>query len=187
MKKTIILVFMAAALFFVAGCDKMDNPNPLDTRSATGNDLNNGLVPGEGTQDPNLHGRNIDGAYGFDPENIPAELILGTVYFGFDQYAVESSERGKVKTAVDSLQANPSVKVVLVAHTDWYGTEEYNLMLSDKRAVSVQTYMNSLGFEAPTRSEILARGKNGATPNVDKQSPEAKHDRRVDIVKIPNK
>ena len=43
--------------------------------------------------------------------------------------------------------------------------------------------MSSLGI-APERIEIIARGEAGAAMDVAKNSPEARHDRRVEIVKV---
>lgn len=186
MKKIISILAFASSLFLLTACDDWKEPTPLDTRinqGATGNDLGN--MPDSAFGDEHgLRGRDGDfNAGGMDWENINPEDIIATVYFGFDQYSVAPSERGKVQSVVSDMKANPSQKVFLVAHTDWYGTEEYNLALSDKRGSSVQSYMFGLGVENE-RSEIVARGKNGATLDVAKDSPEAKHDRRVDIVKV---
>ena len=59
----------------------------------------------------------------------------------------------------------------------------YNMLLSDKRAKAVADYMSALGIGAE-RVEIIPRGEAGAAMDVAKTSPEAKHDRRVDIVKF---
>lgn len=186
MKKIISILAFASSLFLLAACDDWQEPTPLDTRinqGATGNDLGN--MPDSAFGDERgLQDRGGDfNAGGTDWENINPEDIVATVYFGFDQYSVAPSERGKVQSVVSDMKANPSQKVFLVAHTDWYGTEEYNLALSDKRGSSVQSYMFGLGV-ANERSEIVARGKNGATLDVAKDSPEAKRDRRVDIVRV---
>jgi outer membrane protein OmpA-like peptidoglycan-associated protein len=71
----------------------------------------------------------------------------------------------------------------LVGHTDWYGTEEYNVLLSDKRCKAVQEYMAGSGLDAGS-IETVARGEQGSVVDVAKDSAEAKYDRRVDIVKI---
>ena len=116
-------------------------------------------------------------------ENLDKANVLETVYFGFDQYSIPQEERAKVKAAADAMSANAGMAVLLVAHTDWLGTEEYNLLLSDKRGSSVKEYLGSLGIAAD-RAEVVARGKQGSTPDVAKNSPEAKNDRRVEIYKV---
>ena len=175
MKRIIALTALAFSAFIFAACDSMDGPSPLDTRAGNaGNELNpNGLpsdaaMNADGLQERDING--INGINGFDPENIRPEDIVVTIYFGFEK-------------AVDFFSNNPDFKVVLVGHTDWYGTEEYNMLLSDKRAKAVADYMSSLGIGAE-RVEIIARGEAGATMDVAKTSPEARHDRRVDIVKF---
>jgi len=188
MKRIIALTALAFSAFIFAACDSMDGPSPLDTRAGNaGNELNpNGLpsdaaMNADALQERDING--INGINGFDPENIRPEDIVVTIYFGFDQYAVAPAERANVKKAADFFANNPDFKVVLVGHTDWYGTEEYNMLLSDKRAKAVADYMSGLGIGAE-RVEIIARGEAGATMDVAKTSPEARHDRRVDIVKF---
>lgn len=186
MKKLATILALVSSLFLFTACDDWTEPTPLDTRinqGATGSDLGN-MPDSAFGDDHGLQGR--DAAFNaseMDWENINPENIVATVYFGFDQYSVAPSERGKVQSVVSQMKGDASQKVFLVAHTDWYGTEEYNLALSDKRGSSVQSYMLGLGIPNE-RSEIVARGKNGATLDVAKDSPEAKHDRRVDIVKV---
>ena len=178
MKKIIALTSLAFSAFMLAACDSMDNPSPLDTRpEASSNELNPGGLPSDAAMsaDSGLQERGINSMNAFDPENINPEDVVVTVYFGFDQYAVAPSERANVKKAANFLADNPDFRIALVGHTDWYGTEEYNMLLSDKRARAVSDYMSSLGI-APERIEIIARGEAGAAM--------ARHDRRVEIVKV---
>ena len=183
MKKTILISALASMLVLFTACSDMDKPSPLDTQSASAMGMNGADIPGDsfGVSDPGLASRSVDGLP-FDPDHIPPELIMCTIYFGFDQYAIPPAERAKLKPVVDALQADPSLKIVLVGHTDWYGTEEYNLLLSGKRADAVLSYITNLGAN-PAGAETVARGEATATPDVAKDSPEASHDRRVDIVK----
>lgn len=184
MKKLILVSALASFLMIFTACSDMDKPSPLDTQSASAMGMNGADIPGDsfGDSDPGLAPRSVDGLP-FDPENIPPEMIMCTVYFGFDQYAIPPAERAKVKPVADALMADPSLKIVLVGHTDWYGTEEYNLLLSGKRGDAVASYITSLGAN-PAGAETVARGEAGATPDVAKNSPEAAHDRRVDVVKL---
>lgn len=185
MKKAITLATIAFSMFFLSACDSMDGPSPLDTAAgASNNGLSSSDLPGDSALgDAGLPGRGINDMAGFNPDNIKPEDIVETIYFGFDQYAVAPAEREKVKKAADFYAANPDYKVVLVGHTDWYGTEEYNMLLSDKRCKAVQDYATSLGLD-PARVEIIARGEAGSVMDVAKDSPEAKNDRRVEIVKF---
>jgi len=185
MKKLLTLAIASLSMFFLAACDSMDSPSPLDTRAANASGtLNPDNLPEDASMgaDSGLADRGMDNA-GMDYENINPEDIVCTVYFGFDQYAVASSERAKVQAAVKYADENPNAKLILVGHTDWWGTEEYNLLLSDKRCNAVAEYMGSLGIAAE-RMQNVGRGEAGATLDAAKDSLEAKHDRRVEIVKV---
>ncbi len=187
MKKLLLIASLMASLFLMSACDSMEGPSPLDTAAAGGDssaigggdDLSDGGALQDGLKERGLN----DSAANFDPENINPEDIVSTIYFGFNQYAVAGSERENVKKAADFFKANPNMKVYLVGHTDWYGTEEYNMLLSDKRCKAVQEYMLGSGLDAG-KIETIARGEQGSIVDVAKDSVEAKNDRRVDIVKV---
>ena len=183
MKKAITLATVAFSMFILSACDSIDKPTPGDTLAgASSNELNPNGLPGDGSLgDAGLPERGINEA-GFDPENINPEDIVSTIYFGFNQYAISGAERENVKKAAEFFKNNPNMKIILVGHTDWYGTEEYNTLLSDKRCKAVQEYMLAVGTDA-SKIETIARGEQGATIDVAKDSAEAKNDRRVDIVK----
>ena len=196
MKKLISFFAVAAAVMLMSGCDSYDKPQPIDTRASAVGGFNganigdpfgdeNGDISSDYNKgmdrDPSMAGG--AGGEGVNWENIDPADIVETIYFGFDQYAIPQEERAKAKNVANFMKSDPGAKVALVAHTDWYGTEEYNLVLSDKRGASVQAYLKNLGVEN-SRSEIVARGKNGATNDVAKNSPEAKRDRRVDVVRL---
>ena len=186
MKKFLVIASFVSAMFVMSACDSIEDPSALDTKAVGGSGgsaLGGGNIAddGSGLAD-GLANRGVDGLP-FDPENLNPEDIVSTIYFGFNQYAVDASERENVKKAADFFKANPKMKVYLVGHTDWYGTEEYNVLLSDKRCKSVQEYMGASGLNASS-IETVARGEKGAVVDVAKDSPEAKKDRRVDIVKV---
>ncbi len=187
MKKFLLIASLIASLFLMSACDSMEGPSPLDTAAAggdssalgSGDDLSDSGSLQDGLQQRGMN----DSASNFDPENINPEDIVSTIYFGFNQYAVAGSERENVKKAVEFFKANPNMKVYLVGHTDWYGTEEYNMLLSDKRCKAVQEYMLGAGMDAG-KIDTIARGEQGSIVDVAKDSLEAKNDRRVDIVKV---
>ncbi len=181
MKKISVILAMFAGAFLLGACDSMDSPSPIDTRASGSGEINPDNLPGDssGFDAASLRDRGVSS---FDADNIRPEDIVETIYFGFDQYAVPAAERSKVKSAASFFASNPDYKAVLVGHTDWYGTDEYNLLLSEKRCAAVSDYMASSG--GATNTENVGKGEAGATPDVAKDSPEARHDRRVDIVKV---
>jgi len=106
------------------------------------------------------------------------ELI---VYFDFDKSALKDmkpSEVAKMKDLVAFLKANPGVEVKLTGHTDWYGSDKYNMKLSEKRNNTVKTYLVDGGIGA-TRISTLAKGESDL---ISKEI--AKLNRRVVVIQI---
>lgn len=103
-----------------------------------------------------------------------------SIYFGFDEYSVSESERGKLIETFQMLQNTPGAKLIAEGHTDWRGTNEYNLGLGDRRANSVKSFLLNLGIPSSTVN-VLSKGELEATEGVEKSDPRAKEDRRVDL------
>ncbi|MGF1483190.1 MAG: OmpA family protein [Opitutales bacterium] len=121
------------------------------------------------------------GAFGPGATNGPAPIA--SVYFDFNDFSVGPSERNKLSPIVDYLRGNPGIRLVAEGHTDWHGTTEYNIGLSDRRASSVKQYLSQLGVD-PARVEILAMGEIEAQQGAPKGSPTAAQDRRVDLLPV---
>jgi outer membrane protein OmpA-like peptidoglycan-associated protein len=111
--------------------------------------------------------------------NIPQEAILATVYFDFDKYTVSAAERSKIDAVAGRVKATD---VIIAGYTDHFGTEEYNLGLSDRRAQSVREYLVKLGANQ-AKSEIMALGSQHADKNAAGRQSGAK-DRKAVIVDV---
>ena len=111
--------------------------------------------------------------------NIPPEAILATVFFDFDKYTVSATERAKVDAVAGRVKAT---EVIIAGYTDHFGTEEYNLGLSDRRAQSVRDYLVKLGANQ-AQSEIMALGSQHADKGAAGRQSGAK-DRKAVIVDV---
>lgn len=185
MKKFLVLVLLSlfSALLF-SGCPKKAQPTPGDTLVGSGTSQRGDWIgSGDIYSDPSMEAdglamRDINsGLFGADG----SKNVFESIYFGFDEYSIRASERGKLTQVADYLNANPGARIIAEGHTDWFGTEQYNLGLSDRRATSVKDYMTQLGI-SPSRIEILAMGEMHATQNVGKDDPAAINERRVDVI-----
>lgn len=107
------------------------------------------------------------------------EGILPSVYFEFDSYSITESQRAKLQEASTYMKANAELRLLLEGHCDWHGTGEYNLVLGDRRANSVNNYLRTLGI-TPERLEPLSKGSLEATVGASKS--QASQDRRVDLI-----
>ena len=78
--------------------------------------------------------------------------ILGECGYVRIQFAYNSAEltehdRGLLECSAWHMKDNPFVNVVVEGHTDERGTEEFNLVLSEKRTQSVAGYLKMLGAD----------------------------------------
>lgn len=75
------------------------------------------------------------------------EQRLNNLNFGFDSYGIRSAERAKINALVDLLNENTDARIVIKAHTDSRGDENYNLLLSMRRAKSIQKALADKGID----------------------------------------
>jgi peptidoglycan-associated lipoprotein len=83
---------------------------------------------------------------------------LRPAFFLLDSSDLDDAGRSVVSSNVDVLKKYPQWVVTIEGHCDERGTAEYNLALGERRAVSVKTYMVSLGI-APDRVRTVSYGK----------------------------
>lgn len=80
------------------------------------------------------------------------------VFFDFDRYSLTDAAQRILTQAVDTLRANPGLRIRIEGHTCSIGTAEYNLALGDRRARSVMDYLVSNGIAA-TRLTTVSFGE----------------------------
>lgn len=89
----------------------------------------------------------------------------------------------KAKIALEEFvslaKEHPQALIQIDGHTDATGTADYNQWLSEKRAVSVKTYLQSLGVSG---SRMETRGHGQVQPVATNQTKEGRQqNRRVEI------
>ena len=100
-----------------------------------------------------------------------------TVLFDFDKADIKSTFM--LDEAVEILKANPEVKVEVQGHTDNVGDPDYNLGLSQRRAVVVRDYMIRKGID-PNR--LRATGYGMTRPHFSNDSEQGRAlNRRVEL------
>ena len=117
------------------------------------------------------------------PENINLDSMAifanATVYFEFDKSSLTSKSIQTLKSAVDALNENTSIKVTLSGHADERGTREYNLALGQRRAESVSDYFVLNGINK-SRITVKSFGEEKPLAYGQDESSYAKN-RRVEI------
>ena len=185
-------VYLLISIFCFSSCSKKVDPDTalirnsgggLDSTNADGFNANTGddlSLAGDrllGTNDDFLAPRNVD----LDAYNDPSNTIrpFDPVYFGFDQYNINASERDKLAEIASFLQSNPEARLLIEGYCDWKGTPAYNKSLGDRRATTVKSYLTDLGADQ-SRIDTVSIGDEAAIPNADGE--QAKLDRRAVFV-----
>lgn len=95
------------------------------------------------------------------PIEIGQVVRLNNVFFDFDKYDLRPESFVELDRVVKLLNENPKIEIEMSAHTDSYGSDDYNFTLSDNRAKSVREYILSKGI-APER--IISQGYGETKP-----------------------
>lgn len=133
------------ALLAFAGCAKSVKGTGAGGPGYTGEDIiDTGVLPNRGD---------------FNPDNADYSVLAPyTVYFAFDSYAIDSTERPKLEKIANWLNENSSAKILLAGHTDSRGTIQYNVGLGERRSLAVRTYLMGLGVDG-NRLQTISYGE----------------------------
>src|SRR5436190_3903811 len=113
------------------------------------------------------------------PIEIGQVVRLNNVFFDFDKWDLRPESFVELDRVVKLLEENPAIEIEMSAHTDSYGTDEYNFNLSDNRARSCVEYIISQGID---RNRIIAKGYGETQPVVPNDTPETRQsNRRVEF------
>lgn len=76
-----------------------------------------------------------------------AAVELQHIYYDFDQDYIRPDAAEELDRAIELLAQNPDMKVMLMSHTDWFGTFDYNVDLSNRRAKNARAYLLKKGID----------------------------------------
>ena len=125
------------------------------------------------------------GKFGSQPWNDPkSPLFEKSVYFGFDEYTVQTKYQKMLSAHASYLKANPKQKIIIQGNTDDRGTAEYNLALGQRRSDAVRKSLNLMGV-SDNQMEAVSFGKEKPKAEGDNEVAWAEN-RRADIVYITN-
>lgn len=102
------------------------------------------------------------------------------ILFDFDSYKVKESVKGSLDTLGKALAENRDIKIKIGGHTDYIGTEQYNLNLSLQRANSIKKYLTEKRVN-PANISIEGHGKQNPVASNLTESGRAKN-RRVEFI-----
>ena len=78
---------------------------------------------------------------------IDMPIELPNILYDLDKWDLRPESMVALDKLIETLNDNPNVAIEIMSHTDTRNTEEYNMVLSQKRAQSVVDYLVSKGIE----------------------------------------
>ncbi|MFI5344796.1 MAG: OmpA family protein [Elusimicrobiota bacterium] len=104
---------------------------------------------------------------------------LPKVNFEFDKDEIMAESYPTLDRIVEVMESSPRLKLMIQAHTDDVGSDEYNLELSKRRAKAVDDYLSRRGVPPPS---MRYRGYGSSKPVADNGTEEGRaKNRRVEF------
>jgi outer membrane protein OmpA-like peptidoglycan-associated protein len=116
-----------------------------------------------------------------NPVKVGEKMLLSNVFYEFDSWELKKESVAELNNLTDLLNYNKDFIVEIDGYTDSTGTDEYNLVLSEKRALSVVDYLVSNGI-LPER--LRHKGYGNTSPIGDNVTFEGRKLNRRTEVKI---
>jgi peptidoglycan-associated lipoprotein len=154
MRRSAVVIIAMAAAIAVAGCAKKQARV---------------TIPAPGTK---LFGEEALGPGGIPLTEMPegpfsepqdfsdpaAASVFADVHFDYNKSAIRPSEQPILEGIADYMKGHPGLIIKVEGHCDERGSNEYNLALGERRALSVRSYLSRLGV-APERIYTVSYGE----------------------------
>jgi len=112
-------------------------------------------------------------------------IVLENIYYDFDKSAIRTGDALELDALATILKAYPSIEIDLIAHTDSRGKKDYNLFLSEERAVSAKNYLIAKGID-DNRVRAVGKGeevlRNSCSDGVNCSDVEHQYNRRTEVI-----
>jgi len=108
-----------------------------------------------------------------------SSVVLNNIFFDVDKYELKEKSTPEMQKLIWFLNRNPGVKVEIGGHTDNSGSPEYNRQLSEKRALSVYSFLIASGID---KKRLLLKGYGPDKPIASNDSEEGRQlNRRIEF------
>ncbi|MGD1848488.1 MAG: OmpA family protein [Salibacteraceae bacterium] len=113
------------------------------------------------------------------PPTYPASDATAVILFEFNSYNLTRATRFQLYQLLDTLKANPELKILIEGHADNVGTEQVNARFSQVRAKTAKDYFISRGID---KSRITTKHYGFSRPAATNDSPQGRsQNRRVEV------
>lgn len=111
------------------------------------------------------------------------EIVIEKIYFDYNKAIIKKESTLSLNKIYNVLVENPEMKIIINAHTDSRGSNQYNQILSEKRAISALVYLTKKGID---KNRLNSKGYGETMPLStckDKcTEAEFEKDRRVEFI-----
>jgi len=123
-------------------------------------------------------------SYLLDSLDIGESIVLSHIFFDFDKFDILPKSYPQLDSVYSFLQKNETVKIMISGHTDDSGSEEYNKILSIRRASSVANYFINKGI---SNERIATKGFGEVKPLSSNNTEQGRMENRRIEMKITEK
>ena len=118
------------------------------------------------------------------PQEAGAVVVFDNVYYDSNRATLRAGAIKELDALVDAMLLNPNMRVELSSHTDSRGEANYNLLLSEERALSAKRYLTDRGIN-PRRIATVGHGerhiRNKCVNGVPCTKEEHRYNRRTEV------
>ncbi len=115
------------------------------------------------------------------PVKVGEKMQLSNVFYEIDSWELKKESIAELNNLVKLLNVNENIVIEIGGYTDSTGTDEYNLTLSEKRALSVVDYLVSKGIPS---ERLRHKGYGNSDPIGDNVTSEGRRLNRRTEAKI---
>ena len=115
------------------------------------------------------------------PVKVGEKMLLANVFYEVDSWELKKESMQELNNLADLLFSNKDIVVEIGGYTDSTGTDEYNLTLSEKRALSVVSYLITKGISS---DRLKYKGYGNTSPVGDNITSEGRKLNRRTEAKI---
>ncbi|MDE6490828.1 MAG: OmpA family protein [Muribaculaceae bacterium] len=91
--------------------------------------------------------------------SINKPVVIENIFYDFDKATLRPESKSALDEMAQVLRDNPNVTIEMASHTDRWGSDDYNMKLSRRRAQSVIDYLIAAGIR-PERLQPQGYGKS---------------------------
>ena len=116
--------------------------------------------------------------------DVGAVIVFDNIYYDYNSDVLTTGAKRELDVLLDVMKNNPNIKIQLSAHTDSRGQAEYNIELSERRALNAKSYLVSKGIPS---NQIVAVGygenqlRNHCADGVQCSEAEHIYNRRTEV------